>query len=339
MSSRLKRLEISAPASFEQTIGYHGESEWLAIHLETQINQIVCSDGKTVIINNSAFWEVMLDSLISNSHLHLETFSEKHCFLLNRKTRTLYTGEQTVIERYLQQNPCLELFAAFQNDVDAGSQHASNDKKTRVNAHQPRLKTNSFIAQVIKGVTVVGVAATFLMVAVNRLPKNTRPVRMVSQHEATIFQAVFNPNPQTLIDAATASVDPSLPSVEAIILTQNRLPASVQLEWHFMMKLFQLGYEASLFFLVVRLGCLVIKKSESVSVNFQIMLLLPTGLVFVNLLSAMALASVTSATVFFLDLAVALMTWSLVSSVENIAVDLINTPGVLCSVHKDLPLE
>jgi hypothetical protein len=339
MSSRLKRLDISAPAIFEQTIGYHGESEWLAIHLEPQIEQIVCSDGNSVIINNSDFWEIMLDCLISNSHLHLETFSEKYCFLLNRKTRIMYTGEQAVIERYLQHADCLNLFAAFQSDVDTGSQCTSTELQKSVNPHQSRLKTNSLIAQVIKGLTVAGVAAAFLMVAVNRLPKNLQPVRMVSQHEATILQAAFNPNPQTLIDAATASVDPSLPSVEAIILTQNRLTASAQLEWHLIMKLFQLGYEACLFLLVVRSGVLVIKKSESVSINFQIILLLPTGLVFVNLLSAMALASVTSATVLFLDLAVALVTWSLANSVENIAVDLINTLGVLRSGHKDLPAE
>lgn len=153
-------------------------------------------------------------------------------------------------------------------------------------------------------------------------------MRLIGQHEATILKAAFTPSFQAMIDAAQASIDPQLPSLEAIIRTQSKPFTLAQLEWQITVLLIRVVYGGCFIVLLFKGLELVLKKDKNSDTFSSLMLLMPASLVCINFLSAVALASTTLATVFFLDIIIFLIAWSIANSVESIAINFSNAPAL-----------
>ncbi|MFB8797197.1 MAG: hypothetical protein U7126_23900 [Microcoleus sp.] len=60
MSNLVQRLNITAHPQLEKSLGYRGESLWVAWRWEPEIEQLICSDGKKVETGNNMAWLVFL---------------------------------------------------------------------------------------------------------------------------------------------------------------------------------------------------------------------------------------------------------------------------------------
>ncbi|MGB7711132.1 MAG: hypothetical protein WBL95_16635 [Microcoleus sp.] len=60
MSNLVQRLNITAHPQLEKSLGYRGDSPWVAWRWEPEIEQLICSDGKKVETGNNMAWLVFL---------------------------------------------------------------------------------------------------------------------------------------------------------------------------------------------------------------------------------------------------------------------------------------
>jgi|GEM_PF-5650830 len=162
MSEEIKCLGVLAPENFEKSLNYRGQENWLEIHLEPEINQTICSDGKTFTSTSPDLWRIIIEYLVNNSKLQGVYFSNQHCLLLDRQTRFLYVGEQLIVQRYLQQSNCLDLFVAFHEDKDTLPQTSLTESPKTIKSNRPQHRINDLIVQVSKGAVVSAISISLI---------------------------------------------------------------------------------------------------------------------------------------------------------------------------------
>ena len=119
MSNLVQRLEITAHPQLEKSLGYRGDSRWVAWRWEPDIDQIISSDGKTVGTGNNLAWLVFLQHDLVQPTLQEYNFAEgdRYWLLLDTETRNLYVGEGKAVQSLLEQPESLALLAC----LDGGS--------------------------------------------------------------------------------------------------------------------------------------------------------------------------------------------------------------------------
>lgn len=127
MSNLVQRLEITAHPQLEKSLGYRGDSTWVAWRMEPEIEQVICSDGKTVGAGNNMAWLVFLQHDLVKPALQQYNLGEgdRYSLLLDRKTRNLYVGEGSAVQRLLEQPESLVLLACLD---DSSKGDRSSDK-------------------------------------------------------------------------------------------------------------------------------------------------------------------------------------------------------------------
>ena len=115
MSNLVQRLEITAHPQLEKSLGYRGESRWVAWRWEPDIDQLVSSDGKTVSTGNNMAWLVFLQHDLVKPALQEYNLGEgdRHSLLLDRHSRNLYIGEGKAVQSLLEQPESLTLLACL----------------------------------------------------------------------------------------------------------------------------------------------------------------------------------------------------------------------------------
>ncbi|MEG4943530.1 hypothetical protein [Microcoleus sp. F4-D5] len=115
MSNLVQRLEITAHPQLEKSLGYRGDSRWVAWRWEPDIDQLISSDGKTVGTGNNMAWLVFLqhdlvDPAVQGYNLGK---GDRYWLLLDRETRNLYAGEGKTVQSLLEQPESLALLACL----------------------------------------------------------------------------------------------------------------------------------------------------------------------------------------------------------------------------------
>ena len=115
MSSLVQRLEITAHPQLEKSLGYRGDSRWVAWRWEPDIDQLISSDDKTVSTGNNMAWLVFLQHDLVKPALQEYNLGEgdRHSLLLDRETRNLYVGEEKAVQSLLEQPESLALLACL----------------------------------------------------------------------------------------------------------------------------------------------------------------------------------------------------------------------------------
>ncbi|MEG3861171.1 hypothetical protein [Microcoleus sp. herbarium12] len=115
MSNLVQRLEITAHPQLEKSLGYRGDSRWVAWRWEPDIDQIISSDGKTVGTGNNMAWLVFLQHDLVQPALQEYNFAEgdRYWLLLDTQTRNLYAGEAKAVQSLLEQPESLALLACL----------------------------------------------------------------------------------------------------------------------------------------------------------------------------------------------------------------------------------
>ena len=115
MSNLVQRLEITAHPQLEKSLGYQGDSRWVAWRWEPDIDQLMSSDGKTASTGNNMAWLVFLQHDLVKPALQEYNLGEgdRHSLLLDRETRNLYVGEGTEIQSLLEQPESLVLLTCL----------------------------------------------------------------------------------------------------------------------------------------------------------------------------------------------------------------------------------
>ena len=115
MSNLVQRLEITAHPQLEKSLGYGGDSRWVAWRWEPDIDQIISSDGKTVGTGNNMAWLVFLQHDLVKPALQEYNFGEgdRYWLLLDTETRNLYVGEGKAVQSLLEQPESLALLACL----------------------------------------------------------------------------------------------------------------------------------------------------------------------------------------------------------------------------------
>ena len=115
MSNLVQRLEITAHPQLEKSLGYRGDSRWVAWRWEPDIDQIISSDGKTVGTGNDMAWLVFLQHDLVKPALQEYNFAEgdRYWLLLDTETRNLYVGEGKAVQSLLEQPESLALLACL----------------------------------------------------------------------------------------------------------------------------------------------------------------------------------------------------------------------------------
>ncbi|MBE9097478.1 hypothetical protein [Tychonema sp. LEGE 07203] len=130
MSNLVQRLEITAHQQLEKSLGYRGDSRWVAWGWEPQIDHIICSDGQKVGTGNNMAWLVFLQHDLVQPAVREYNFSEgdRYWLLLDRETRNLYAGEAKAVQSLLEHPESLALLAC----LDGGK----GDRQTSQNWQQ-----------------------------------------------------------------------------------------------------------------------------------------------------------------------------------------------------------
>ncbi|MBE9187784.1 hypothetical protein IQ270_24835 [Microcoleus sp. LEGE 07076] len=130
MSNLVQRLEITAHRQLEKSLGYRGDSRWVAWGWEPEIDHIICSDGKIVGTGNNMAWLVFLQHDLVQPAVGEYNFGEgdRYWLLLDRQTRNLYAGEAKSVQSLLEQPESLALLAC----LDGGK----GDRQTSQNWQQ-----------------------------------------------------------------------------------------------------------------------------------------------------------------------------------------------------------
>ncbi len=115
MSNLVQRLEITAHPQLEKSLGYRGDSRWIAWRWEPDIDQLISSDGKTVGTGNNMAWLVFLQHDLVQPALQEYNFGEgdRYWLLLDTETRNLYVGEAKAVQSLLEQPESLALLACL----------------------------------------------------------------------------------------------------------------------------------------------------------------------------------------------------------------------------------
>jgi len=124
VSNLVQRLEITAHPQLEKSLGYRGDSRWVAWRWEPDIDQLISSDGKTVGTSNNMAWLVFLQHDLVKPALQEYNFGEgdRYWLLLDTETRNLYVGEGKAVQSLLEQPESLALLAC----LDGGNADRSN---------------------------------------------------------------------------------------------------------------------------------------------------------------------------------------------------------------------
>ena len=131
MSNLVQRLEITAHPQLEKTLGYRGDSRWVAWRWEPDIDQLISSDGKTVGTGNNMAWLVFLEhDLVAPAVQEYNLGEGDHYWLLlDTATRNLYVGEGKTVQSLLEQPESLALLACLDGG-NADRQTAENWQQT-----------------------------------------------------------------------------------------------------------------------------------------------------------------------------------------------------------------
>ncbi|MCC3406080.1 MAG: hypothetical protein JGK17_10905 [Microcoleus sp. PH2017_10_PVI_O_A] len=115
MSNLVQRLEITAHPQLEKSLGYQGNSRWVAWRWEPDIDQLISSDSKTVSTGNNMAWLVFLQHDLVQPALQEYNFGEgdRYWLLLDTETRNLYVGEGKAVQSLLEQPESLALLACL----------------------------------------------------------------------------------------------------------------------------------------------------------------------------------------------------------------------------------
>ena len=113
MSNLVQRLEITAHPQLEKSLGYRGDSRWVAWRWEPDIDQLISSDGKTVGTGNNMAWLVFLQHDLVDPAVQEYNLGEgdRYWLLLDTATRNLYVGEGKTVQSLLEQPESLALLA------------------------------------------------------------------------------------------------------------------------------------------------------------------------------------------------------------------------------------
>ncbi|MEG4318199.1 MULTISPECIES: hypothetical protein [unclassified Microcoleus] len=130
MSNLVQRLEITAHPQLEKSLGYPGDSRWVAWRWEPDIDQLISSDGKTVGTGNNMAWLVFLQHDLVKPALQEYNLGEgdRYWLLLDTETRNLYVGEGKAVQSLLEQPESLALLACL--DGGNAGQTAENWQQT-----------------------------------------------------------------------------------------------------------------------------------------------------------------------------------------------------------------
>jgi hypothetical protein len=126
MSNLVQRLNITAHPQLEKSLGYRGDSPWVAWRWEPEIEQLIFSDGKTVGTGNQMAWLVFLQHDLVYPALQEYNLDEadRYWLLLDRKTRNLYVGEASAVQNLLEQPESLLLLACLDRNSNGDRQTA-----------------------------------------------------------------------------------------------------------------------------------------------------------------------------------------------------------------------
>ncbi len=126
MSNLVQRLEITAHPQLEKSLGYRGDSRWVAWRWEPDIEQLISSDGKTAGTGNNMAWLVFLQHDLVQPAVQDYNFAEtdRYWLLLDTETRNLYVGEGKAVQSLLEQPESLALLAC----LDGGNADRPNPK-------------------------------------------------------------------------------------------------------------------------------------------------------------------------------------------------------------------
>ena len=115
MSNLVQRLEITAHPQLEKSLGYRGDSRWVAWRWEPDIDQLISSDGKTVGTGNNMAWLVFLQHDLVDPAVQEYNLGEgdRYWLLLDIETRNLYVGEGKAVQSLLEQPESLALLACL----------------------------------------------------------------------------------------------------------------------------------------------------------------------------------------------------------------------------------
>jgi len=115
VSNLVQRLEITAHPQLEKSLGYRGDSRWVAWRWEPDIDQLISSDGKTVGTGNNMAWLVFLQHDLVDPAVQKYNLGEgdRYWLLLDTATRNLYVGEGKTVQSLLEQPESLALLACL----------------------------------------------------------------------------------------------------------------------------------------------------------------------------------------------------------------------------------
>jgi hypothetical protein len=115
VSNLVQRLEITAHPQLEKSLGYRGDSRWVAWRWEPDIDQLISSDGKTVGTGNNMAWLVFLQHDLVDPAVQKYNLGEgdRYWLLLDTATRNLYIGEGKTVQSLLEQPESLALLACL----------------------------------------------------------------------------------------------------------------------------------------------------------------------------------------------------------------------------------
>ncbi|HCV30068.1 MAG TPA: hypothetical protein DGO89_07465 [Microcoleaceae bacterium UBA9251] len=188
MSNLVQRLNITAHPQLEKSLGYRGDSPWVAWRWEPEIEQLICSDGKTVETGNNMAWLVFLQHDLVQPVLQEYNLGEgdRHSLLLDRKTRNLYIGEGTAIQSLLEQPESLCLLTCLNGNTKGDRNFAETWQKklaktTKTNAfrHLTNLIPLSIAATLISALGV-GTGLWVVPAVQQKLAQKTAPISPMS---------------------------------------------------------------------------------------------------------------------------------------------------------------
>ncbi|WAL59856.1 hypothetical protein [Thermocoleostomius sinensis] len=115
----IHRISLTAPYSLDAALAYSGDSRWLGLYWESELNQLCHTDGQSVSTGNSRAWQIFyshpdIKPLLEVWQLGDEGQPAQNYLLLDRQTRRLYVGESTIVEDCLAQPQLLDLLAELE---------------------------------------------------------------------------------------------------------------------------------------------------------------------------------------------------------------------------------
>lgn len=155
MSNLVKSLNLTAHPQLEKSLGYEAKNRWVAFHWESEINQVMYSDGKEIGAGISLAWQIFLQHPLVNAEVEEYKLNEtdKYWLILDRQTRNLYVGEGKIVPIMFEQPESLTLLACLDGTSDSG--------ETRYFAQETRYNLEFFYHR-IKRLIPVGVVGALI---------------------------------------------------------------------------------------------------------------------------------------------------------------------------------